>query len=105
MTWERGVYIQRTQLQTFFPWYIHEIPIDIEKEENLIYYAQNNTFRSHDCKRNHTWLFSCDSLEKEYVVFQHLWREEARVLSQQDDVNTDSVTTLAADVFVFPSKL
>lgn len=84
---------------------MREIPIDIDKKENLIYYVQNNALRNHRCKWNHTWLFSCDSLEKEYVLFQHLWRGEARVLSRQADLNTGSVTTLAADVFVFPSKL
>lgn len=53
-----------------------------------MYYVQNNALRSHHCKLNHTWLFSCDSLEKEYGLFHHLWRGEARALSQQADLNT-----------------
>lgn len=84
---------------------MYEIPIDIDKEENLIYYVQNNELRNHHFKWNHIRLFSCDSLEKQYVLFQHLWRGKACVLSQQADLNTESVTTLAADVFVFLSKL
>lgn len=68
-----------------------------------MYYVQNNALRSHHCKWNHTWLFSCDSLEKEYVLFHHLWRGEARVLSQQADLNTVWQHWQQTSLYSFPN--